>query len=116
MCKFGQPVVPLMTTAMTQMTVKNYHKDDGNDTRDNATPKPKLASTNEEAQPDVDFAASAAAIPTPLSQSDVGADVFADVLNTDDSTNGGNDESTPVNSQERTKPTMSASPIVSYKT
>ena len=90
--------------------------DDGNDTRDNATPKPKLASTNEEAQPDVDFAASAAAIPTPLSQSDVGADVFADVPNMDDSTNGGNDESTPVNSQERTKPTISASPIVSYKT
>ena len=87
------------------------------DTRDNASPTPLLASTNGEAQPDVDFAVSAAAIQTPLSQSDVGADVFGDVLNTEDSsTNGGNDESTPVNSQERNKPTISASPIVSYKT
>ena len=71
-----------------------------------ATPAP----VNEE--PEVDFAAAAAAVQSSLSQSNAGKDVFNDIFDSG-STTGGVEESTPLNSQEKPKETLSASPIVS---
>ena len=78
----------------------------GNPTNTNATPTPR----NEE--PEVDFATAAAAVQSSISQSSTGKDVFNDF---DIGSSGGVDESTPVNSQEKPKETLSASPIVSSK-
>ena len=75
-------------------------------THTSATPAP----VNKE--PEVDFAAAAAAVQSSLSQANDGKDVFNDLFESG-STTGGVDESTPVNSQEKTKTSLSASPIVS---
>ena len=75
-------------------------------THTSATPAP----VNKETE--VDFAAAAAAVQSSLSQSNDGKDVFNDLFDSGSNT-GGVDESTPVNSQEKTKTSLSASPIVS---
>ena len=88
--------------AICAPTIDELH---GNPTNTNATPTPRN-------EPEVDFASAAAAVQSSLSQSNNGKDVFNDF---DIGSSGGVDESTPVNSQEKPKETLSASPIVSSK-